>query len=336
MLGSLPQVDRDVTFHDYIPGQPIPILIRDKKTGRVVVNELKRYVKPYTLVTEPEEITLAANAVSDPIIMPIDNKGHFEIMEAFFKSQQPEGFTVMLFDPAERPLLMNREVHVATIASGGGVTTDEGAFGTGGSAGRPFKWPCSFFMDVWDSSKPGAMIVAFFRNLSSSQNTIRFAFHGLRWYHLQSPPHIYARMQEIYRDRPRTMPFFYTTEKFVELPASTTIQSEFDVRFSDDGWTHVSKLMARSTSDFLVRIKEKASQKRYMDLHLPSGLVFGNGEFPFLCWEPSLYEPNYKLAFELINGTAAATNVVWITLATQRIWIDPREDRLASPRGYPA
>src|ERR1700675_953186 len=127
---NTPGALRDFTTHDYIPGQPIPTWIKHPETGLIVVNELKRYVKPFWLVPEDTNsfasdsgiLSLNAGEVSDFYTLTVDGKGHFEIFDAFFTSSEPEGFTVELFDPgnlgSERPVLMNREVHVATIASG--------------------------------------------------------------------------------------------------------------------------------------------------------------------------------------------------------------------------
>lgn len=326
MMGSIPRVDRDITVHDYIPGQPIPALVRDRQTGKIVVNELKRYVKPFTLLIEPKSLTLAASGISASIPMPIDDKGHLEILQAFFTSQRAEGFTVELFDPDNRPFLMNREVHVATIASGGGVVTGAEVFGTDSSAGRPFIWPESLFLNVRDKGKA---LFARFRNLSTNTNTIRFGLHGLRWYHVQAPTKIADRMHEIYHQRDRTMPYFYTTDRNVVLNSAVTPAS-FVTRFTDDGWTEVLKLMVVSTQAFDVRLLETASEKRFMEDRIRSSLVFGNGELPFLMWESSLFEPNYKLTWDLL-GTSSSANTIWITMGCRRIFFDPKDDRLARP-----
>jgi len=328
MIGDIPRADDEFTIHDYVPGQPVPILIRDPKTGKVYSNELKQYIKPYTLVTEPDPVVLGPNQLSDPIPMIIDGAGHFEIMSAFFSSSQPEGFTVELRETGERPLLMNREVHVATIASGGGVVTAYEVFGPVGSAGRPFRWPESFFMEV---SERNRAIMATFRNLSPNQNTIRFNLHGLRWYHSQAPGRIAQRMQEIYRHRFRSMPFFYTTESNVILAADGVgAFAEPEIRFTDESWLELHKQMRFSTGRFNVRIREKASGKTYMHDPILDTLVFGNGEFPFLMWEPGLYEPDYKLTYELTN-LAGVENTVWITLGCRKIFWDQRDDKLLRP-----
>jgi hypothetical protein len=326
MMGAIPRADRWHTIHEYVPGQPIPALVRDPETGKVYLNELKRYVKPFTLVTEPAAITLPANGISDPIPMTIDAKGHFEICEAFFTSQQPQGFTVALFDANDRMLFQNREVHVATVASGGGVTTGFEVFPATSSAGRPFKWPETFFMDT-DRQKA---IFAVFRNMAGDTNTIRFMLHGRRWYHAQAPSKIAEKMDKIYRERFRTFPFFYTTEQDVNLAASGF--GEFEIRFTDEAWVEwVKSMRFASGGNFNILIREKTTGKRYMETAIRDDLVFGNGEFPFLNWESSLFEPNFKLVFEITNLNTLGSNRIFTTLATRKILPDPWEAKLVRP-----
>ena len=330
-----PGANRDFSTHDYVPGQPIPTWIRDPDTGLVVVNELKRYVKPYILTTDPDPVTLAAGELSDWIPMVIDGKGHFEIFDAFYVSQRAEGFTVELFDPGnlgqERPILMNREVHVDTIASGGGLTLPlTGALPVTSSAGRPFRWPQSFFMNVIQG---GGMIVARFRNLNTTQaNTVRFALSGRRWYQLEAPWKVANRMEEIFREGARTFPYFFTTDGFVSLTALGTLNPV--IRFGDDAYVEWTKGMSFSTGRYTVRIVESATGKRLMELPVRDDLAFGTGEFPMLNWEEALFEPNYKLTLELTD-LSNGTNVVWITLGCRKVKVDPKELDLIRPGTAP-
>jgi len=332
LLGDLPGVDSDTTIHDYIPGQPIPMLVRDPRTGKVMVNELKKYVKPFTLVTDPAVITLAADETSNPIPMWIDAKGNFEIMQAFFTSTLAAGFTVTLFETADRPLLMNREVPVEAIASGLGSILNYETLTTVGSAGRPFIWPESLFLDLGDR---GRAIFAVFRNLSSTQsNTIRFCLHGQRWYHTQAPPKFAERMQGIYRERFRSFPFFYTTDSpLAAFTPNTTF--ERTIRFTDEAWVEWRKSMmatnAAAISGIRVRIRETSTQKRFMENPIDARLVFGNGELPFLNWEPSLFEPNYQLTIEFAMDAVVTGSISGIVLGCRKIHWDQKDDRLLRP-----
>jgi len=332
---NTPGARRDFTTHDYIPGQGIPTWIKDPKTGLIVVNELKRYVKPFWLTTEDSEvITLQPGEVTDFIPMTVDGKGHFEIFDAFFKSQREEGFTVELFDPGnvgrDRPVLMNREVHVATIASGGGTISPTFNFDAQGSPGRPFRWPQSFFMNVVSGT---GTLMARFRNLNTTQtNQIRFVLVGRRWYHLQAPWPIANRMEEIFEEQTRTLPYFFTTDQHVEIEGDGSLAPI--MRFGDDAYVEWCKGMAVSTGAFQVRIVETSTQKRLMESPVHSDLAFGSGEFPMLNWEESLFEPNYQLTFEL-DDLSGDDNVVWLTLGCRKIKVDPKELELIRPGTSP-
>ncbi len=331
---NTPGADRDFSTHDYIPGQPIPTWVRDPKSGLIVVNELKRYVKPFILTPDTNPITLAAGDVSDWYPMTVDGKGHFEAFDAFFTSAQSEGFTVEFMDPGnqgqDRPLLMNREVHVATIASGGTMSLPlSGTLTAATSPGRPFRWPQSFFMNVVEG---GGTLFVRFRNLSSSSNVIRFALSGRRWYHLKAPWPIANRMEEIFRESARTFPYFLTTDQYVSLTALGS--ANYQIRMGDDSYTEWSKGMMVSTGAFTVRIVETTTGKRLMERPVLNTLAFGTGQLPMLNWERMLFEPNYRLTMELTD-TSNGTNVIWITLGCRKIKVDPRELELLRPGTAP-
>ena len=338
-LKGFPNVGRFFSTKDYIPGQPIPALILDAD-GHPQVNPLKKWVNPYTLVTDPGVITLAAGEVSQPIPMVIDGKGHFEIFDAFFASSQAAGFTVTLFDadsfggPDTRPILMNREVHVASIASGGGATLPiSGSFPASTSGGRPYRWPETFWMDV-SSEKKGAMIVAVFRNLADAENTIRFELHGRRWYYMQAEEKVARRMEEIFRGRPKSLPYFWTTDEIIALAPLADVQA-FQMRLGDDAWSELHKLTVVATNqnfDFLLR--ETSSGRKFMDQAIRAALVFGSGEFPFILGESSILEPNMKLTAEFLY-TAGATNTIWATFAGRKVFEDPLDGKLMRPGQSP-
>jgi len=341
---GFPEAGRFFSLHDYVPGQPIPALIYSKKLGKVIVNPLKKWVYPYTLVTDPASITLNPGDVSDPIPMVIDGKGHFEIFDAFYQSSQPQGFTVTLFDPNSfgenaRPILMNREIHVSSIASGGGVVLPlSGAFGTSTSAGRPYRWSESYWMDV-SHPKKGAMIVAVFHNLSSSQNTIRFALHGRRWFFAQGEYEVMQRMEEIFRGRPRTMPYFWTTDEPVSLTGRGS--QNYQMRFGDESWTELHRMSAVSSGLFTTLLYETDSGQTFIGYQdggnpnaIRSDLMYGSGEFPLVLAESTLLEPNMKLTLGLTD-VSGSPNTIWTTFAGRKVFADPEETELIRPGSSP-
>lgn len=345
-IGDVPRAEEDFTAKDYIPGQPLPILIKDP-TGKVIINPLKPFVKPAWLIPDPVVYTMFANEVTNFFPMLIDGKGHFEVVDAFFQSSRAEGFAIEIFSAADiqgpasgivsRPLLMNREVHVSTIASGGGVALNYGGVPAASNAGRPYKWPCTYWISADTDGAKGLFVR--FRNLAAASNTVRFALHGRRWFHTQADSRIADRIQSIYRSRMRVMPFFYTTDSFATIPGGAgTGTLNRTIRFDDVSWTEVFKMSRVSTDRFLVRIAETASRKRLMGgqsatelgLRVRDDLVFGGGEFPFLLWESNLFEPNFQLDFDMTNLISGA-NTVWITLGCRKIMFDPKDSTLLRP-----
>lgn len=322
-IGML-ELARDQAIRSYIPGCGIPTLLKDPKTKKVYCNPLKYYVKPFTLVTDPYEIVLAPKAKSPPIPMVIDNKGHFEVITSYFRSSQPEGFTVELGDGSTmRPIITNREVHIATIAAGEGGVTKFNTFDTTGSAGRGYRWPDSLWLNV---DKENRVVFAVFRNLSSSANTIRFCLHGLRWYHTLAPSKLCDEINALYRQRARFIPFFYTTEKNVVLTAGET--RDFDIRFTAGPFTEWLQMSRIRSGDFTMRLFEKTTglnlfggeDKDGNDLMIPDVDVFGNAEFPYHLREGTVYEPTAGITMRLTNQLAA-DNSIWITLGTRHIYV---------------
>lgn len=349
LMKGLPKVRSGFSVQDYIPGQPIPTLILDPddtKRDRVVTNPLKNWVRPFTLVTDPAVITLAPGAVSEPIPMTIDGRGHFEIFDAFFQSDQPNSlFTVTLFDASSydgedaRPILMNREIHVATIAAGAGCTLPlSGSFPSSTAGGRGFRWPQTFWMDV--SKGKGAQLVAIFRNLSATQTqNLRFALHGRRWYYVQAESRVARRMEEIFRGRSRSIPYFYTTDQMVTLSA---LQANFaaQIRFGSDAWTEWVKSSVVSTGLFNATLQDDVDgrivtgQPQIPFTPVEDDLLFGSGEFPFLNWETTLFEPNF--AFNpVLTDISGSQNTIWITLACKKIFPDVKETELIRPGTSP-
>lgn len=328
-----------------IPGPGgVPAWYRDENTGKLVQHELKRYMRPFMLTTDPVTVTVPANGVSDPIPMVIDNKGHFEVLYSMAQATS-FNFTLKIMEPGGdgrlRPILMNREIHARTICSGFGTAplgTSGETFTAADSPGRPFIWPEPLFLNV---GKYGRAVFVEFRDLSGSSNVIRFSLHGRRYYHYNATPEVQRKIERLYKQR-ISMPFFYTTDRDVSL--ASLASGTFDMRISDDAWFEVWKKAAFSDqtvadqangASYTVQPVEKNDDRRLIcgtldglnpDVYVTRGdLYFGDAEFPWLCEEADMYEPNSQLMFRLEN-LVAATNRIWITYAGRRILVPSPEE----------
>lgn len=323
----------------YIPGAGgVPGLVYDVQRGKHVPHPLKRYVKPYMLATDPATVTVTANTVSDPIPLVIDGKGHFEVLYSMAEATD-FNFTVALFDPEHRPLLMNREIHARTICSGFATATALETFTTAGAAGRPFIWPEPWFLNV---EKHGRALFATFRDLSGSNNTIRFSLHGRRYYHVGAPAGVQREIERLYKQRV-SMPYFYTTDREVILAASTT--TDFNMRISDDAYFECWKKMAftdqtvasqPNNASFNVQIFERQDDRPLIAGRMTrpqaasafstrGDLYFGDAEFPYLADEADLYDPNTLLKFTLANQVASE-NRVHLTYAGRKVFVPSPEE----------
>lgn len=281
--------------------------------GSVYINPAKRHVKPYWLTTEaitipPEIVVLAAGATSPPITMPIDTQGHFE---AFYSMADRTGAaTILLFDPGTNRFLMNREIHIDTIVSGGGGAGVAAGFG----AARPFIWPESYFFNVEDA---GRAVIATFRDLSGAPNNIRFTLHGRRFYTKESPPEVYQKMYEYFGRKERTNIYFLTTDAAALIPAGGVLAST--ARVTDEADFEIYKVNVVSDGAFTFRLRDVATNRTLSNGVISNTIGSGVAEFPFIFPEPWLVERNYQIGIEMTDLSAAPNNV-FMTFIGRRLY----------------
>jgi hypothetical protein len=252
--------------------------------------------------------------------MPIDHQGPLEIDYSFFKSDYD--FTINIFDPFNRPTLMNREIHIRTIASG---------FNTGGlpgAAGRPFIWPDPWFMAT-EIGKRNFMVN--FRNLSDRENDVRFVLHGRRFYHQSAPDNVVQRYEDYYKNRPVTQPYFYTTDRNIEVASGTAagVTVDYDIRITDDADVVIFKMTSVQGEPYEFKLIEKSTNRDLMNAFVRVENGFGDGEFPFLLFEPMYFEAGTKLILRIRTvQQAQSTYNIWPTFTVQKIFRARRKQPL--------
>lgn len=324
-----------------IPGRSFVVL----PDGQIRVDPAKQYITPFTLVTEPEEFDvpaavemcpgeLAGGVAEQPVIMPIDNKGPFELCYSHFSArftagpnagQPTDQFMVVLLDPKMQALLMNRELHARTFGGGFGSIGAAGGFGTpfSSAGGRPLVWPETFFMDPGEDGK--ALFLAY-RNLTTFPIKVRWAFHGVRYYHLAAYKEAMKEKQKLYGRGRMAWPYFYTTDTDIVMAGGAS--EEFHMRLTDEADVEIFKMTHFSDFPFLWRIQEKAG-KRFLDSAGPgvggaengvhSDLGWGDGEFPFFPYETMYYEQNFKLMLKIVNNQTDQLNRIFPTFVCRKI-----------------
>jgi len=325
--------------------------------GRIEVDSAKRLCYPFWLTTEPESVfvpaatsmgvdgngipILAGGITNLPAIMPIDEKGPFEAMFSSFTAiraldgLQTDQFTIVVFDPEFRPLLMNREIHARTMAGGFGSAPIAGSVlpPAATAGGRPLVWPETFFMDPDDAGK--AVFVGF-RNLATdSAINVRFVLHGVRYYAMKPYEDAVREKERMFGMGRTSYPYFYTTDSDIGLAPTGTPgdNAEFHMRITDDADVEIFKMTHyadQGPNSFLWRIQEKAG-KRFLDSAgpvtaaggpngLPGGFGFGDAEFPFIPFETLYWEQNFKAILSVANVAGPSlSNRVWLTFVSRKI-----------------
>jgi len=312
---------------------------------KIEVDPSKKFIYPFTLVSDPERILVRASdpmcpkvdaggLVSEAVVFAIDNKGPFEVVYTEFHAtfltgpnagQPTDQFTVAIFDPEMRPVLMNREIHAKTMGGGWGSSPlGDGILPARASAaGRPFVWPETFFMDPYAGGK--ALFMAY-RNLTNEDIEVRWAFHGVRYYHPEPYEQALAEKEKMAGPGRISTPYFYTTDTDICLDPGANF--DFQIRITDEADVEIFKMTAESDAPFLWRLMEKAGT-RFLDNAGPSAaggpngvhsaMGFGNGEFPFILYETLYWEQNFKVMLRLVNSLSAEQNRIWPTLACRKI-----------------
>ena len=289
-------------------------LVKDTRNGRIYLDPFKRFAKPYWLGTEPKTITLTpatGNFRSVPVVMPIDRQGPVEIDYSYFKSTGD--FAITIFDPDGRPMLMNREIHIRTIASGFDT------LGLGAPAGRPFIWPEPWFLNTGEGRRN---FQVGFLNLTDVDNDIRFSLHGRRFYYQSSPADVRERYEKYYKGRALSTPFFYTTDQEVRIPAGTPAGTvlDFFVRIRDDSDALFYKFTSAHNFPYEVKLVEQSNQKELSSDFVRVENAAGDGELPFLFFEPMYFESGYKLTFRVRTLSVEEEDLlIWPTFTASRI-----------------
>lgn len=333
----------------WAPSRGSSYVVGRDKSGRpkLEVDPRKKYVTPFTLVSEPEEITVPAAALMCPgvfaggtvtqaVAFPIESKGPFEICYSAFSARFASGpnageptdqFMVVIFgsDIEEKePLLMNREVHARTMGGGFGDSLGIG-FETAlqSAGGRPLVWPETLFLDP--SRGENALFMGY-RNLSIYPIIVRWAFHGILYYNEHDYEQRLSEKKEMAGPGKIALPYFYTPDTNVRLSGGASF--DFHMRITDEADVEIFKQNAYSDYPFLWRFQEKMGKRQLDNAGLsaagaPNGVHsdfgWGDAEFPFIPYETLYMERNSKLILQFTNTLTDQMNRIFPTLVCRKI-----------------
>jgi hypothetical protein len=282
-------------------GRPVP---------GVVINPAKPFVRAYWIPgTGPDgsvAVTLAANG-SALLDFVIDDQGHFDWK--YLMGDSDGEYVLQFFDVGKNRELQNRPVPASLIV---------------GSAQRPFVLPESYFFNVGDSQRNLRCKIT---DISGSQNVVRLALHGRRFYHKDADPDVALAMRKYFGQGEKPYSYFLVplendpnTGAPPTLPALGTLTLTLQSDAGAD--TELKKWMASSTGAFEVNIFDRSKNKFLMNDFIPSNDIFGNAEFPFIPADSYLLERQKYLIFYL-RDLSGQTNTVYIAAAGRRLQLIP-------------
>lgn len=279
--------------------------------GGTIVAPMKRHLKPYTLVTEPDEVFLPADGEPVLVPIPVDQAGPIEILGAMFEDNGAVTgqWSVMLYDANHSALLQNRPVMVNTIASD--------------RRGLPNRWPETYLIHPEDCGK---FILASFQNYSNVGLNVRFTLIGRRMYWQESKKKLYEEWMWYTNKRRWTSPWFYTTESNVVLPSGASTHTGF-IRVADDADFVCHRILRNSRDldapfaprEFTTRWRIKGNRQDQMPSEMNSEVVAGSGDFPFQTFENTLYARNSQIEIDFTSDGGNVDTNIDLVMAGRKI-----------------
>mgnify|MGYP001566592671 CR=1 FL=1 len=282
------------------------------------INPVKRITRPFWLLADraaDQALVVGASAASAKIPFTIDTSGHYEVAYLMFQATS-SNFLVEVFDAGNNEAgFQNREIHAVTVA---------------GTARRPFVLPESWVFNVEDAPR---LLLVRFTDRSGSSNTIRWAFHGRRWFHKDSDGKVQEAVFRRFQRRERLFSYFLgltgiptgSTEDdnlpAIRLTADQAVLENRAPYFisTDEADTELVKLNFRSDGAFEFQLRETQSNGRILSNgFIRNTMGMGDGEFPFVFPEGYLLERNHRLLLEL-RDLSSAQNDIYATAIGRRL-----------------
>ncbi len=286
-------------------GRPI-VDANGRQVMGTVINPVKPFVRAYWIPGAAPDgqavTTLAANGRAKVDFL-VDDQGHFDWK--YLMGESDGAYVLKFFDVGRNRELQNRPVHSSLIV---------------GSAQRPFLLPEAYFFNVGDSSR---MLQCEIRDISGSQNEVRLALHGRRFYHKDADPDVAMKMQEVFGSGEKTYSYWLVPEEFDAVTGAPPViaangKRTFTLQSDAGADTELVKWMAVSTGDFSVSVFDRAKNKFLMNDVVVNGNAFGNAEFPFILADSFLLERQKYLLFYLTD-LSGAPNTVYLAAAGRRL-----------------
>lgn len=273
--------------------------------GRVLGVDRRRIGElPFFLLTNQpnNEIAVGAFQAAGPYSMRLSGDGPAQIIS--FAAQRTGAARVYLLirDGKSEQGLMNGACHIDTIF---------------GSAQKPYYLPEGLYIDE------GRALKVVITDLTGFQNNVRLLMNTQRYLNIVSDANLEKAKERLKAREFLTLPYFYTFDNGpVTLTAlGTSTQS---ISLLPNFHFQLFQLTSVSTGLFTLDIIDGNTGSSLFDapqgthFEVSSGLVCGNGNYPFKLHEPRLYMASQKIIVKLTDRSGAP-NTVHLTLGGRNI-----------------
>lgn len=292
--------------------------ILPSQDGRLRLNDVKTFVRPFWLTPDAPNQALALAAVAGAQTsapMTVSQEGPFQGFSLVCQSTRfdlvaDHEFLVMIQDAGARKQLMNRACHANTI------------FGT---PQFPMVLPERFFLHENRS------LHVRMQNIFANANAIRFVIPGRRIYATSAASGVLDDFILDLSERSQvTTPYFLTTSADINNLTVAAGATSYVFPVDADGYFEIFKISAvaydatlgtmTGTFDFILR---DAETRRELETgNLSNGLALGTGLQPNILPESWLVSPRMQLEIVVTNTTATGNPLdAYITLIGRKIYV---------------
>lgn len=253
-------------------------------------------------------ITVGAGAAVGPFPMTVRYDGPFEGFYQMIRASSQE-MTLFLELPGRKRFLMNREIHLGTLI---------------GDAGRSGVIPETIFVPAVQ------VVLARFRDLSGSQQTVEYGLSGIKYYPMQAPQEVRKEMFSYLERRERTYPYWLTSDEDIVLtPLQTGVFATFTVPGDTDleifkctAWTDQAGSVGKTIRGQIFESQDgRPLSNSMMDISLLMGGLDATALAGQFLNSGGIFPKRYATSWLVRRGTKFSVKLDSSSTATVRVFL---------------
>lgn len=281
-----------------------PIIKSNKGDGSVIaVDSVKQQEQPFQFThNQPNEIlSLAAND-SQTVIGKLSGEGPCEFFYLSRKNTGAARVSIAIEDGLELRDLMNKPVHINTIA---------------GNGNQPYR-----FEEALHIHELRGMTFTYY-DISGSTNNVQLLFSGKRYLNQIFDKRLQRIKKRIEINERLSYPYFYTFDGVVPVISAAATQIE-EITIKNDAHFLLTHISGTSTAPYNLNLIDGNTNQSIIDApnglsyRISSDLLVGTGAFPYRFEQGIFFSAGSKIIIDMQNPSAG-DNTIFLTLGG--IWL---------------